>query len=257
MPANIHPSAIVHPRACLGENVRIGPFCQIHRDVIIGDNSVVEAYCELGYATDLARHATLQIGADSLIRSHSVFYAGSCFGDGLQTGHRVTVRENTQAGANLRLGTLCDIQGDVRFGDYCRLHSNVHIGKHSRLGNFVWIFPYVILTNDPTPPSTIRQGVMLQDYAVIATLSVLLPGITVGRHALVGAGSVVNRDVPEHRLVAGNPARIIRRVEEIRDKETGRQMYPWPRHFKTGYPQSVRQRWEKDFTNNEQGDSSV
>ena len=55
-----------------------------------------------------------------MIRSHSVFYQGSTFGSRLATGHRVTVREKTQAGENLRLGTLCDLQGTCVIGDYVR-----------------------------------------------------------------------------------------------------------------------------------------
>jgi len=246
----IHPTACVHPDARLGKNVRIGAFSQIHAGVHLGDNTRIESYCELGYSNGLERNSQLVIGANSLIRSHSVFYLGSRFEAGLQTGHRVTVRENTTAGDNLHLGTLCDIQGDCRLGNFCRLHSNVHIGKHSQLGDFVWIFPYVILTNDPTPPSETRQGVSVEDYAVIATLSVLLPGTIVGEHALVGAGSIVHRDVPARTLVAGNPARIIKPVEEIRDRSTGQPMYPWPRHFHRGYPDHVRKKWHTEFAGN-------
>jgi len=217
----IHPTACVHPDARLGKNVRIGAFSQIHAGVHLGDNTRIESYCELGYSNGLERNSQLVIGANSLIRSHSVFYLGSRFEAGLQTGHRVTVRENTTAGDNLHLGTLCDIQGDCRLGNFCRLHSNVT-----------------------------RQGVSVEDYAVIATLSVLLPGTIVGEHALVGAGSVVHRDVPARTLVAGNPARIIKPVEEIRDRSTGQPMYPWPRHFHRGYPDHVRKKWHTEFAGN-------
>ncbi len=248
----IHPTASVHPDACLGHNVHVSAFSQVHAGVHLGDNTRVESYCELGYSNGLEKQPTLEIGANSLIRSHSVFYLGSRFEAGLQTGHHVTVRENTQAGENLHLGTLCDIQGDCQFGHFCRLHSNVHIGKQSKLGHFIWVFPYVILTNDPMPPSEICQGAFLQDYAVIATLSVILPGITVGEHALVGAGSVVNRNVPSHTLVAGNPARVIRPVEEIRHRETGQPMYPWPRQFQRGYPDKITQQWAKEFPPNKE-----
>ncbi len=243
----IHPTAIVHADAQLGKNVTIGPFCQIHANVTLGDHTTVESHCELGYSTPLAKRPALDIGAGSLIRSHSIFYSGSSFGDGLVTGHRVTVRENTIAGPNLHLGTLCDIQGDCVFGAYCRLHSNVHVGKHSTVGNFVWIFPYTVLTNDPTPPSETRLGVTLEEYSVIATHSVLLPGVTIGQHALVGAGSVVSQDIPARTLATGNPARVIRPVDEIRDRASGKPMYPWPRQFQRGYPERIIQKWRHEF----------
>lgn len=66
------------------------------------------------------------------------------------------------AGKNLQIGTLSDLQGHCEIGDYVRLHSNVHI--KSVPGNFVWIFPYVVLTNDPYPPSDSLVGVTVQDF---------------------------------------------------------------------------------------------
>ena len=114
----IHPSAVVSPRAKLGENVQIGAFCLIHDDVEIGDNCEIQAYCELGVATPLAE-GPLVIGSNSLIRSHSVFYRGSVFGEGLRTGHRVTVRELIQAGKDLQIGTLSDLHGMHRLATTC------------------------------------------------------------------------------------------------------------------------------------------
>src|SRR5262249_42641272 len=149
----------------------------------IGDNAVIGSHCEIGVPTSLAEGQPLIIGAGAQIRSHSVFYEGSTFGDNLVTGHRVTVRERTIAGADLQLGTLSDVQGDCEIGNYVRTHSNVHIGKHSKVGDFVWIFPYVVLTNDPHPPSNVQLGCEIGSYAALATMSVILPGVKVGEHA--------------------------------------------------------------------------
>lgn len=237
-------SAIVSPKARLAADVRVGPFCIIHDDVEIGAGSVIEAYCEIGYPTPLAQGRPLQIGANALIRSHSVFYQGSRFGDGLLTGHRVTVRENIEAGLNLQIGTLSDLQGDATFGDYVRLHSNVHIGKHSTVGSFVWIFPYVVLTNDPHPPSEVRAGCVVGDYAVVATMSVLLPGASVGEHALVAAHSMVGKDVAPHTVVGGSPAKFLCNTRDIKRKDgSGAPAYPWTSHFTRGYPPDVVAQW--------------
>jgi Acyl-[acyl carrier protein]--UDP-N-acetylglucosamine O-acyltransferase len=177
----IHPTALVSPQAKLGENVTVGPFTVIHDNVQVGSGTCIDGYCELGYPTSLADDQPLIIGCDSVIRSHSVFYQGSHFGDGLVTGHRVTVREKTKAGKNLQIGTLGDIQGHCEIGDYVRFHSNVHIGQYSCIGNYVWIFPYVVLTNDPHPPSEVLMGVIIEDFVAIATMSIILPGVTVGK----------------------------------------------------------------------------
>lgn len=241
----IHPTAAVSDRARLGRDVRVGPFSIVHDDVVLGDECVIESYCEIGYPTPLAEGRPLEIGRGSRVRSHAVFYQGSVFGEELVTGHRVTVREKTCAGKNLQIGTLSDFQGDCEIGDYVRTHSNVHIGKGSRVGSFVWIFPYVVLTNDPHPPSEYHVGVTLEDYAVVATMSVILPGVTVGSHSLVAAMSAVNRDVEAGVVVGGVPAKQICQASDVRLRDgSGGRAYPWPRHFHRGYPDEVVAQWK-------------
>jgi acetyltransferase-like isoleucine patch superfamily enzyme len=241
----VHPTSLISPKAKIGKNVTIGPFCIIHDNVEIGDNVRVESHCELGIETKLGNGQPLRIAAGSLIRSHSVFYESSSFGEGLVTGHRVTVRELTFAGKNLQLGTLTDVQGHCTIGDYVRMHSNVHIGQKSTIGNFVWIFPYVVLTNDPHPPSNILKGCTIEDYSVIATMAVLLPGVTVANHALVGAHSLVSKDVSAHTVVAGAPAKPICKTEAIKLQDgSGLPAYPWTTHFRRGYPEDVVKNWK-------------
>lgn len=233
----ISPSAIVSSEAELGTDVDIGPYCIVHAGVRIGSGSQIGAYCELGVPTPLAAAEPLSIGPGATIRSHSVLYAGSSFGDGLETGHRVVVRERTRAGSGLRLGTLGDIQGDCTIGDYARLHSGVFVAKGSRLGHFVWLMPHVLLTNDPTPPSEVCLGCTVEDYAVLAARAVLMPGVRVGRRALVAAAACVTEDVTEGMLVAGVPAREIGRADRVRLRDgSGRSAYPWSGHFARGYP---------------------
>lgn len=241
---NIHPTAIVSEEASLGEGVKIGPYTIVHGNVAIGENTEIGSHCELGVANELSNSEVLKIGKNSLIRSHSVFYEGSVFGAGLVTGHRVTVRERTIAGDNLQIGTLSDIQGHCSIGGYVRLHSNVHIGQASQIGNFVWIFPYVVLTNDPHPPSDITQGVIIKDFAAIATMSVLLPGSLIEEGVLVGAHSNLKGSTDAGFVYAGNPAVKICPTEKIKlQNESGEPAYPWKERFKRGYPKSITDQW--------------
>jgi acyl-[acyl carrier protein]--UDP-N-acetylglucosamine O-acyltransferase len=115
---NIHPTAVVSKKAEIGNNVTIGPFTIIYDNVVIGENTVIEAYCEIGYPTKLANGDALVIGKDSLIRSHSIFYQGSSFDEGMTTGHHVIMREKIKAGMGLQLGSLVDFQGGCTIGDY-------------------------------------------------------------------------------------------------------------------------------------------
>jgi len=243
----IHPTALINDGATLGSNVSVGPFSIIHEGVTIGNDSTIGSHCEIGLFSDKASKNTLEIKESSHIRSHSILYTGSSFGKGLTTGHRVTIRENTITGLNFQIGTLGDIQGDCEIGNYVRLHSNVHIGKSSKIGNFVWIFPYVVLTNDPHPPSDVCMGATIGDYSVIATMSTILPGINILEGALIGAHSLVNRDVPANTIVAGVPAKTIGPTSRIKLTDSPEESaYPWRKHFHRGYPEEVILDWNAE-----------
>ena len=243
---SIHSTAIISPKAKIGKNVTIGQFTTIYNNVEISDNTVIEGYCEIGVQNNLSGGKVLYIGENSHIRSHSIFYEGSTFKEKLVTGHRVTVREKTVAGKNLQIGTLTDIQGDCTIGDYVRMHSNVHIGQKSQIGNFIWIFPYVVLTNDPHPPSEVLQGVTVKDFAVISTMSVILPGTMIQSGCLIGANSLLGIKTEEGMLYSGNPAKKVCAASKMRLKDgTRKPAYPWKTHFTRGYPEEVILEWEE------------
>lgn len=236
--------AQISPRAKLGNRVSVGAFTIIHDDVVVGDDSIIESHCILGHPTPLAQGKPLIVGADAHIRSHSIFYQGSVFGPGLRTGHRVTVREHFQAGKQLQIGSQCDFQGQTVVGDHVRTHSNVFVAPNTRIGNCVWLFPHVVITNDPHPPSDgFFAGATIEDYAAVAAMACLLPGVNIGARSLVAARSLVTRDVPADMAVAGSPARVIGPAATIPLKDGSGPAYPWTRHFHRGYPDDLVAQW--------------
>jgi UDP-3-O-[3-hydroxymyristoyl] glucosamine N-acyltransferase len=248
-------NVFISPSATIGANVKIGDNCSIYDNVIIKDNSVICNDCVIGeplagyYSEDGYTNPVTVIEPNALIRSHTIIYAGCNIGESFSCGHRVTIRENSKIGKFCRIGTVSDLQGNLEIGDYCWLHSNVHIGQQSKLGNFVFIYPYVVLTNDPTPPSNICIGPTIGDYSQVAVFSVLLPGVKIGKHCLVGAGSIVGKDVADFQLVLGSPAKTIKDVREIKSRETGESHYPWPYRFDRGMPWQDKDfdAWEKQL----------
>src|ERR1700712_5017006 len=102
--------AAIDPGAVLGDGVSVGPFTVVHSGVVLGAGTTVGSHCVLGHPAPDGDRGPLVVGAGSTIRSHSVLYAGSTFGDRLETGHRVTLREGLAVGENLRVGTLSDLQ---------------------------------------------------------------------------------------------------------------------------------------------------
>jgi acetyltransferase-like isoleucine patch superfamily enzyme len=243
---NVHPDARISPQAELGENVSIGPFSIVHANVVVGPGTEVGSHCELGLESPNT-DGPLVIGSNSLIRSHSVFYAGSKFGAGLSTGHRVTVREATVAGDGLQIGTLGDVQGRCRFGRFVRLHSGVFIAPDAEIGDFAWLLPGVTLTNDPHPPSDGHfEGVVIEEYAAIAARSTVLPGVRIGRDSLVGANSLVSRDVPPGHVVVGVPAKDRGLASNVQLSDGSGPAYPWRRHFHRGYPADEVEKWNAE-----------
>jgi acyl-[acyl carrier protein]--UDP-N-acetylglucosamine O-acyltransferase len=241
----IHPSSVIGSRARIRDDVTIGPFCLIHDNVEIKEGTTIESHCEIGLPTRLSNGTPLVLGRNSYIRSHSIFYEGSFFGDGLVTGHHVTVRECTKAGIGLQIGTKSDIQGHCEIGDYVRLHSNVHIGQKSKVGSFVWMFPDVLLTNDPNPPSDNLLGPLVCDYAVLCSKVTLLPGVRVGQHAVVGACSLVGINIDDGKFANGTPAKIQCDASLLRMKvNPALKAYPWPPRFQRGYPADVTKNWD-------------
>ena len=244
----ISDTATVKENVIIGNNVIIEDNCYIDYGVIIRDNvhikqgSFIGARCILGeylmdfYSDRQNKVHPLVIGENALIRSETIIYGDTILGNNFQSGHRVTIREESIIGNNVRIGTLSDIQGKCNIGNYVNLHSNVHIGQKSIIKDYVWIFPYVVLTNDPTPPSESMIGVNVEAYAVIATGSIILPGVNIGEDSLVGAGSVVNKDVEKETLVVGNPIKKTLKVQDLKNKQTGSQVYPWKYTFSRGMP---------------------
>lgn len=260
-------NSIISQKAVIGDGVSFGYNCIVEEDVVIGDNvyidsntilrsgteigkdSFVGSNCILGeYQMDFIVERTRQehkliIGEASVIRSGSILYTGSEIGHHFQTGHRVTVREDSRIGNFVSLGTLDDVQGKCFIGDYVRAHSNVHIAQYSRIESFVWLFPYVLLTNDPNPPSEDVAGIHIKSFAAVASGAVILPGKEIGQDSLVAAGSVVTQDVGDYTIVMGNPAKKISDVRKL-NLLAGKEIYPWRDNFKRGMP------WvESDFSN--------
>lgn len=241
-------NCIIETGVTIGDNTYIDSNTIIRSGVTIGKDSFIGSNCIIGeylmdFCMDRMPHEHyLMIGEKALIRSGSIIYTDSEIGNRFLTGHQVTIREKTQIGNHVSVGTLSDIQGNCHIGNYVRLHSNVHIGQLSRIDDFVWIFPYVILTNDPTPPSENFVGVHACSFSIIATGAVVMPGIEIGQDALVAAGAIVTKAVGPYDVVAGNPAKKISDVRDIKSKVSGMPVYPWREHFKKYMP------WEEsDF----------
>jgi acetyltransferase-like isoleucine patch superfamily enzyme len=171
----------------------------------------------LGYRTGRPiEPSELVIGCDARLRSNTVIYSNVEIGDRLETGHNVTIREETRIGDDLNIWNNSTIDYGCVIGDRVRIHNNVYVAQYTRIEDDVFLAPGVMIANDPHPICTrCMQGPTIKRGARIGINATILAGITVGEYALVGAGAVVTHDVPPHTLVVGNPARVVRSVDDM------------------------------------------
>ena len=169
----IHPTAIISENAKIGENVYIGPYVVIQDNVVIGDNCKIFGFCNL---------------------------------------------YGCKIGENTKIGTFVEIQKNVEIGKNCKIQSHSFICEGVKIGNGVFIGHGVVFINDKVPRAVNEKGEMIkddwelletivEDFVSIGSGSVILP-VRIGKYSLIGAGSIVTKDVPQNRLVYGTPAEI-------------------------------------------------
>lgn len=232
----------------IGKNVIIEDDVYIDYGAIIKDNvhikkgSFIGARCILGeflydfFKDKVNKEHKLVIGENSIIRSDTIIYGECTIGKNFQSGHKVTIRENTKIGNNVRVGTNGDIQDNVTIGDYVNIHSDVFISAKNIINNYVWIFPRVLFTNDPNPPSHDLVGSVVESFSAVGAGSIILPGTYIEGDSLIGAGTIVRGEIKSNGVYVGNPCRRIKDICDIKSKFTGEYIYPWRDRYDRGMP---------------------
>ncbi|MDO3720327.1 acyltransferase [Marinobacter sp. chi1] len=149
---------------------------------------------------------------------HELSDVAQCrIGEGTRIWQYVVVLEGAQIGKNCNICAHTLIEGDVIIGDNVTIKSGVFVWDGTRIEDDVFIGPNATLTNDAHPRSKVYpdefSGITIRRNASIGANATLLPGITVGEQAMVGAGAVVTKDVPARAVVIGNPAKIQRYLD--------------------------------------------
>jgi acetyltransferase-like isoleucine patch superfamily enzyme len=154
-----------------------------------------------------------------------------CIAPDVKLGQRVRLSRfinlyGCEIGDDCKIGTFVEIQRNATIGNRCKISSHTFICEGVTIEDSVFIGHGVVFINDTYPRATNAEGSLKTDLdwtveptvikrgASIGSGTTILANVTVGENSIVGAGSVVTRDVPANSIVAGNPARILRRIAE-------------------------------------------
>ena len=222
-------------------NVRIGNNCKIGNNVFlksvsIGDNSIIQDNSIIGYSTITGHYYDKKqseennsnfdhpqyhiiIGKNVLIRTGVTIYLDVNIGDNCWINHNAIIREKVTILEDSTIGSNTICENNVSIGKRCAIHNNTMICAETLIESFVFIGPGVSFTNNSPighlrdVPSTIR-GAKLRLGCAIGGGATICPGVEIGYEAIIAAGAIVTKDIPPRIIVAGNPAKKIRDVDQ-------------------------------------------
>lgn len=184
--------------------------------VHLGKNVKIEENVRFGVGRE--ELGDLVIGDNSVIRSGTVIYLGTKIGNNFNSGHNALIREYNHIGDEVSVGTNAVLEPGNKIGNYSRIHSLCFL-ENAVIGDYVFVGPGVKILDDkfPIDPNAENyKGAVIGNDVAIGGNSVLLPHINIGDMVLVGAGSVVTKDIHFGEVWAGNPAKFIRKVSELK-----------------------------------------
>jgi acetyltransferase-like isoleucine patch superfamily enzyme len=207
MPAEIHPTAVVHPGTVLGEGVTVLEHAVVGKQPALSSRST-------------ARREPLEptrIGDGTVVSAGAIVFAGSTIGARVILGDQTCVRERVTIGDDVVLGRGSLVENDTTIGALTKIQADSYITAYSTLEERVFVAPRVVTTNDNLMGRTdrrhaLRAGPTIRRGARIGGGAILCPGVEIGEEAFVGAGAVVTKDVPPRVVVVGNPAHVLRDV---------------------------------------------
>lgn len=206
----------------IGNNVIIYDGTEIGNFVLIQDNAVIGKQPQRAKNSILPEIKTLPpaiIGDGCTIGTSAIIYANAWLAANVFVADLATVRERVTIGEETIVGRGVSVENDCVVGRKCKLETNCYITAYSTLGDYVFVAPCVVTTNDnymarSKERFTHFKGVTIESGGRIGANSTILPGKTIKEEAAVAAGSLVTKDVESKQLVKGAPARFFKDVPE-------------------------------------------
>jgi acetyltransferase-like isoleucine patch superfamily enzyme len=187
--------------------------------VRLGEKAIIDDDVVLGYLPARGGHIVLSIGLGAHIRRGTIIYGGSRIGYNLETGHYVIIREENDIGDNFRIWNNSVVDYGCHIGNDVKVHNKVYIAQFTTIEDGVFLAPGVTLANDIHPgcPNSheCMRGPHIKQGAQIGINATILPRVVIGENVVIGAGSVVTKDIPDGMVAYGNPAEVRDEVENL------------------------------------------
>lgn len=161
--------------------------------------------------------------SDYFVHESSYIDEDVTIGEGTKIWHFCHIQKGAEIGKNCSLGQNVNVSNHVKIGNDCKIQNNVSLYEGVELEEGVFCGPSCVFTNDLTPRARYPKGhenykkTLIKEGASIGANATIVCGHTIGKYAMVAAGAVVTKDVPDYALVAGVPARVIGVVNEMGD----------------------------------------
>lgn len=190
----------------------------------MGDGLESDPSAIIGYQSSRTAPGDLVIGEKARVRSGTVIYLGSRIGARFQTGHNVIIREDCIIGDDVSVWSNTVVDYGCRIGAHVKIHSNCYIAQFTEIEDGAFLAPGVTIANDLYPGQATSAAMMSGPFigagAQIGVNTTILPFVRIGAGCLIGAGSVVVRDIPEGFVAFGSPATVRGRVKDLQAIET-------------------------------------
>lgn len=223
---NISETAIIYEGAQISKDAVIGEYVVIYPGVIIEANVEILPHAVIGRlpktASSSKRHIKKEfgktvIGEGTVISPGAVIYTDVTIGRESLIGDNASIREGCVIGDGCIIARNVSVNYNTKIGNKTKIMDNSHITGNMIIEDHVFISVLVATTNDNLIgkgeySDDRERGPYIKRGATIGAAANLLPAVTIGENALVGAGSVVTKDVPDGKVVMGTPARIVRDV---------------------------------------------
>ena len=187
--------------------------------VRLGSRAIIDDGVILGYPPSRGNQLVLTIGPSAHIREGSIIYGGSRIGCNLETGHHVIIREENDIGDNFRIWNNSVIDYGCTIGNNVKIHNKVYVAQFTVIEDDAFLAPGVTLANDVHPgcPDALEcmRGPYINKGAQIGINCTILPRVIIGEHSIIGAGSVVTRDIPAGVVSYGSPAQVICEIGDL------------------------------------------